>query len=367
MNKKKPVALNILLITKNFTMGGAEVHVCELANELTSRGHNVYLVANQGLQSQFLSSKVKFFPFVISQLCFLPNLVSLYNLVRRKNIQVIHGHQRLGISLAVCLSKLANIPNLATIHGQLKYDIRSPFIRNRVDRLICVRKVTFDQAMKNHRLSSITSLILNGVMVHPLLYKKHPYTLMYGSRLDKRHFSVIAMVITDVMPELLKIYPKAKFVIYGQGSHAEELNSLIRSQSAISHAIDYRGYTNKLGAHYQEASIALACARSAMDALCNGTNVLPINVHALGEIVTESNLNTFMGNNFEPINYEAPTPAMLLKLIKNYFDNYDTYNMQLIDLKKNAMNHISLNSAVDKVEKLYWAVSTESKEVLNLR
>ena len=60
MNKKKPVALNILLITKNFTMGGAEVHVCELANELTSRGHNVYLVANQGLQSQFLSSKVKF-------------------------------------------------------------------------------------------------------------------------------------------------------------------------------------------------------------------------------------------------------------------------------------------------------------------
>jgi hypothetical protein len=41
--------------------------------------------------------------------------------------------------------------------------------------------------------------------------------------------------------------------------------------------------------------------------------------------------------------------------------------MQLIDLKKNAMNHISLNSAVDKVEKLYWAVSKESKEVLNLR
>ena len=360
MNKKSSFTLNILLITKNFTMGGAEVHVCELANELTSRGHNVYLVAKQGLQSQFLSSKVKFFPLVISQLCFLPNLVRLYNLVRRKNIQVIHGHQRLGISLAVCLSKLANVPNLATIHGQLKYDIRSPFIRNRVDKLICVRKVTFEQAKKSHRLSSITSLILNGVIVHPLLYKKHPFTLMYGSRLDKRHFSVIAMVITGVMPELLKIYPKAKFVIYGQGSHAEELNSLIKSQSAIRHAIDYRGYTNKLGAHYQEASIAIACARSAMDALCNGTNVLPVNVHALGEIVTENSLSDFMSNNFEPINYEAPTPAMLLKLIKDYFDNYDMYDMQLIDLKKNAINHISLNSAVDKVEKLYWAVSTRS-------
>jgi len=360
MNENNSAALNILLIIKNFTMGGAEVHVCELANELTNRGHNVYLVAKQGMQSQFLSSNVKFFPRVISDLRFLPNLVRLYNLVRRENIQVVHGHQRLGISLAVCLSKLANIPNVATIHGQLKSDIRSPLIRNRVDKLICVRKVTFEQAKKNYRLSSITSLILNGVIVHPLSYKKHPYTLMYGSRLDKRHFSVIAMVIKDVMPELLKIYPKAKFVVYGQGTHAEELNSLIKSQSAIRHAIDYRGYTNKLGAHYQEASIALACARSSMDALCNGTNVLLVNVHALGEIVTESSLSNFMRNNFEPINYEAPTPAMLLKLIKDYFDNYDMYDRQLINLKENAINHISLDSAVDKVEKLYWGVTTRS-------
>jgi len=49
MNKNNSAALNILLITKNFTMGGAEVHVCELANELTNRGHNVYLVAKQGM------------------------------------------------------------------------------------------------------------------------------------------------------------------------------------------------------------------------------------------------------------------------------------------------------------------------------
>ena len=360
MNKNHPAALNILLITKNFTMGGAEVHVCDLANELTNRGYNVHLVANQGMQRQFLSKKVNFYPLLISDLLFLPNLVRLYNLVRRENIHLIHGHQRLGISLAVCLSKLANLPNVATVHGQLKYDIRSPLIRNHVDKLICVRKVTFEEAKKNHRLSSITSLILNGVIVHPLSYKKHPYTLMYGSRLDKRHFSVIAMVIKDVMPELLKTYPEAKFVIYGQGTHAEELSSLIKSQSTTSHAIDYRGYSNKLGAHYQEASIALACGRCAMDALCNGTNVLPVNVHALGEIVTESSLSNFMSNNFVPINFQAPTPAMLLKLIKDYFDNYHMYDRQLINLKKNAMNHISLDSAVDKVEKLYWEVTTKS-------
>lgn len=358
MNKKNPAVRNILLITKNFNMGGAEIHVCELANELAKRGHNVYLVAKQGMQSQYLSGNVKFFPLVISDLRFLPNLVQLYNLARRENIQIVHGHQRLGISLAVWLSKLANIPNVATIHGQLKYDIRSPLIRKCVDRLICVRKVTFEQANKNHKLSSKTSLILNGVIVHPLSYKKRPFTLMYGSRLDKRHFSVIAMVIKDVLPELLKIYPKAKFVIYGQGVHAEELNSLIKNQGAMRHAIDYRGYTNKLGAHYQEASIALACARSAMDALCNGTNVLPVNVHALGEIVTESSLSNFMSNNFEPINYEAPTPSMLLELIKHYFDNYDMYDKQLSNLKEKAIRHISLESAVDKVEKLYSEVTT---------
>jgi hypothetical protein len=51
---------------------------------------------------------------------------------------------------------------------------------------------------------------------------------------------------------------------------------------------------------------------------------------------------------------------MLLKLIKDYFDNYDMYDRQLINLKKNAMNHISLDSAVDKVEKLYWEVATRS-------
>jgi glycosyltransferase involved in cell wall biosynthesis len=359
MNNPPPDALNILLITKNFNMGGAEDHVCELANELTNRGYNVYLVAKQGMQSLYLSGKVKFFPLAISDLRFLPNLIKLYNLVRREKIQVVHGHQRLGISLAVWLSKLANIPNVATIHGQLKYDIRSSLIRNRVDRLICVRKVTFEQAKKSKRLSSRTSLILNGVIVHPYSYEKQPYTLMYGSRIDKRHFSVIAMVIKDVMPELLDIYPKAKFVIYGQGTHAEELNSLIKTQRTTRHAIDYRGYTNKLGAHYQEASLALGCARSAMDALCNGTNVLPVNVHAIGEIVTESSLSHFMSNNFEPINYEAPTSGMILELIKHYFDNYDIYDKQLSNLKEKAKRHISLKSAVDKVEKLYLEVTTQ--------
>lgn len=334
-------------------MGGAEVHVCELANELSRREYNVFLVAKQGMQSQYLDPSVKFLPYNISDSHFIPNLIKLYKLVKRENIQIIHGHQRLGISLAVCLSKLAKIPNLATIHGQLKYDIRSPFIRNNVDKLICVRKVTLDQTKKHNRLSSISSLILNGVKTHSPSNNKHPYTLMYGSRLDKRHFAVITMIINNVMPELLKSYPEAKFVIYGQGKYSEELQLLIKNHNAINHAIEYRGHTSKLGANYQEAGLALACARSAMDALCNGTNVLPVNIHALGEVITESNFSYFMSNNFEPINYESPTAATLLNRISDYFDNYDCYDKQLETLKENAFNTISIDSAVDKVVDLY--------------
>ena len=110
----------------------------------------------------------------VNDINYLKNLFFIKKIIKEQQIDIVHGHQRLGISLAVMASKLTGTPNVATIHGQLKYDIRSFMIRRWVQQLICVRSNTYEQTKKYPKLHQNSSLILNGVRPYPLSKNKEP-------------------------------------------------------------------------------------------------------------------------------------------------------------------------------------------------
>ena len=347
--------LNILLITKNFHMGGAEVHVCDLANQLAECGHHVVLVSNAGGQSDHLMPQVKHHTLKVNDINYFKNLFLIKKIIEEQQIDIIHGHQRLGISLAVMASKLTKTPNVATIHGQLKYDIRSFFIRRWVHKLICVRSNTYEHTKKYPNLHGNSSIILNGVRPYPLSKVKEPFTLMYGSRIDKRHFAVLTMLINDVLPELYKQNNDIKLLVFGEGKFSSELEELIEqtNSSLGKQLIDFRGYTPQLGLEYQQAGLALACARSAMDALCNNTAVLPVNIHNLGDPITTENFSALMANNFEPTTFPAPTAQDLIQQISKYLENPAYYQHQMELLQQDISNNLTLQGSIDKTLKLY--------------
>ena len=66
---------------------------------------------------------------------------------------------------------------------------------------------------------------------------------MYGSRIDKRHFTVIELIINQVMPKLLESWPEVKFVIYGRGQYADELKELVHN-SSVGSAIEFEVNTH---------------------------------------------------------------------------------------------------------------------------
>lgn len=347
--------LNILLITKNFHMGGAEVHVCDLANQLAESGHHVVLISNAGGQTEHLVPQVKHHALKVNDINYLKNLFFIKKIIKEQQIDIVHGHQRLGISLAIMASKLTGTPNVATIHGQLKYDIRSFFIRRWVQQLICVRSNTYEQTKKYPKLHQNSSLILNGVRPYPISKNKEPFTLMYGSRIDKRHFAVLTMLINDVLPELYQQNNDIKLLVFGEGKFSSELKELIEqtNSSLGNQLIDFRGYTPQLGLEYQQAGLALACARSAMDALCNNTAVLPVNIHNLGDPITTENFSALMANNFEPTTFPAPTAQDLIQQISKYLKNPAYYQHQMELLQLDISNNLTLQGSIDKTLKLY--------------
>lgn len=341
------MSMKILLITKNFDVGGAETHVCELANSLVELGHQVFLISKDGNQKKQLSKKVVHFIWKISDFRYLLNIKKTIDLIKQEKFDVIHGHQRLGISMASLSAKLTNTPVIATVHGQVKYDLRSSRVSKRLDKIICVRQTSYREAQNNIAIKDKSCLILNGVKSYPKNKDKIPYSLMYGSRLVERHCWVLLLLIEKVLPKLVKEIPEIKLIVWGDGRDRATLENAVKELNKLyPNLVEYKGFSKQLGAEYQSASLALACARSAMDALVAGTCVLPLNYHHLGEIITQDNYELYKADNFEAKHCEKPDEETLYLRIKAFFEKQVSHEQEMVLLADKIQNDLELSGSV---------------------
>ncbi|NVJ65829.1 MAG: glycosyltransferase [Gammaproteobacteria bacterium] len=346
--------MKVLLITKNFNLGGAEAHVCELANTLVDFGHDVILISKEGQQKNKLDPKVKHYIWKITDLNYFPNVLKLKKLVQQEKVDIIHGHQRLAISMAALVGKLCKIPVIATAHGKIKYDLRSNTIRKRIDKAICVRESSLKKARDCKYLKDKSSLILNGVKSYANSRTSTEYTLMYGSRIDKRHGWVLLLLINKVLLRLRRDYPSIKLVVWGDGQEKPAVETAaMEANTQYPKLVELNGYTETLGAEYKAANLALACARSAMDALVAGTNVLLVNFHHLGEVIQEDNYEYYKGDNFEAKRCAKPDEASLYEGIKGFFEKQEWYEQQMHLLEGSIQNDLVVESSVRKIEQEY--------------
>ena len=320
--------MRILLVLKRFDFGGAENHVCDLANSLNKLGHEVYIVAGSGRQVSRLNNGIKFIPYRFRDLLVPINILLLYRLVKKYRIEVIHAHQRLAIFTSCILGKLTNIPVVVTIHGRTRFDLKSKFTQKTADRIIFVSNQVLIVSSCYNDIKEKSIVIPNGVEVTDLNLEKKPFSITYVSRIDRNHSKVILMIIKQVIPLLIKEFQGLTFNIVGEGDYFKNIKE---DALTVNHILGKEvcrvfGYQPDIRVLFQSSSLVLGVGRVSLEALACGIPVLSINQKRMGTIISTSNYPDYKINNFVAIENGAPTVEELSFLVKNFFHNMDEWH-----------------------------------------
>jgi glycosyltransferase involved in cell wall biosynthesis len=351
--------MKILLLIRHFDFGGAENHVCELANELVLSGHEVWLLSGKGRQRKRLLPGVISYPVNFSGLQPLSLLFQIVRLIRNEGITVIHAHQRFTIFLATVAGRITKTPVIATVHGSTFHDLRTGFVRRNITKLIVISENSYTIQLQRPDLCKKLFLIPNGFIIpanHLLINRQYPaFQFYYVSRLDNRHASLLVKIITKVWPQLLGKYPGTTLHIVGDGKGFKKITEVLSAPSnkKWSFSIFCESYAEDVSKHYQKADLVLGVGRVVGESLSHGVPALSIKYNHLGPIVTCENFEDICYSNFVAINAPPPNPEGLLQNLEDFLARPAYYKQEAVYLQKVIAQRFNIRDIVQKTEELY--------------
>jgi glycosyltransferase involved in cell wall biosynthesis len=358
------ILMRILHLVKKFNFGGAENHVRDLANVMVEMGNEVFIVARSGKQNELLDPRVKFISLLMMDFLILFQIPYIIYIIRKHKIALLHAHQRLPVLMAAIAGKITGIPIVVTVHGKTQYDLRAPFTREMPDRFIYVRQSTFEESSSHGVPVNKSVFIQNGVSLIETSLARNHNSVFYVSRIDKRHASVISLIIRKVVSKVSLDYPAMTFQIVGDGSsldnlrrEAEQLNKKLEREAVIIH-----GYVADVKEIIRDAGLVLGVGRVAIEALACGVPVLSVNYKCLGGMVSQKNYPYLRINNFVYLENPPPDDAGLITAVKEYFGNINFWSEEAAVLKDEIDRDFNIYKIGKQITDLYHEV-IESKYV----
>lgn len=356
--------MRILQIVKSFHFGGAENHVRDLANVMDSMENNVFIVARNGQQVGLLNTGIKFINLKMNDFLLFFHIIRVAYIIKKYKIEVIHCHQRLPSLIGSVAGKITGIPVVVTIHGQTKYDLRSRLSKKIPDKFIFVRQNSFNGVSNFAIPKSKSVFIPNGVSILKTLQPSDYHSLCYISRIDKRHSSVINLILQKVITPIIRDYPTITFNIIGDGSYldkirkdAEVINSQLNRKAIIIH-----GYIQDVREIIQKTGLVLGVGRVAIEALSCAVPVLSVNQKYYGGLISQENYSFFKINNFVSYRSEPPDENKIINSFRDYFDNISIWQEEASNLQKNIDKDFNINRITESILDLYRNTKDRKKE-----
>lgn len=347
--------MRILLIIKRFDFGGAENHVCDLANTLAARGNDVIILAPKGRQMKRLSPEVDFQLMNLNSL-FLPlQAFIIARLIRKKQIQLIHGHQRMAIYTACWAGILSQTPVVATVHGRTRYDLRTPFARKTPARLIFVSRRVKEVSATLDQIQHKSVVIPNGTPVWERSQRQIPFRLCYVSRLDTKHAELIALLIKQVLPALYKSFPDISLLVVGEGKKMAYLKKLAYDlhKKTDREICTFAGYHEDMQPFVAHSSLLIGAGRAALMALASACPVLSTNSRRGGGLISTGNYDVMKQNNFLDVESPHPEATDLIDKISDFYESQDFWLDQATELQQKVFHDFGLDKIVSEIEQQY--------------
>lgn len=351
--------MRILLLIRYFDFGGAENHVCDLANALHEAGHTVILASRKGRRLQHLNPAIIHYPIHFSSKRSLLILLQLLRIVKHHRIEVIHAHQRLPLILASAFSRISKIPVVGTVHSLFKQDVRRKWVRRGLDKVIVVCPNSFTGSQNDNILKHKSVFIPNGLYPPIQTNEYLPDTLhfYYISRIDLPHSQLISSLLKDIWPHVLLKYPEAKLSIVGDGNGLSAVNEIIAQlPEKMQSSIATKGYIPCITEEIQKASLVFGVGRVAMESLASGVPVLSLKNKRLGSIITRANFEQMKYGNFVDINAPIPNKSQFLIQIEDFVNNQSFYKQEAIALSRIIIGQYPMTDTIRATEQVYREV-----------
>jgi glycosyltransferase involved in cell wall biosynthesis len=298
-----------------------------------------------------------FLPFQVILICWL---------TVRYRIDIMHSHKRLAILQASLAGRIMNVPVVATVHGRPRYDMRSRLSRRMTDRIIFVSAKTFEANRYNEFFTSKSVLIHNGVRICNNQGTRNHNTMLYVCRIDKKHASVISMLITNVLPGIIRNFPNVTFEIVGDGKFLEDLKKEagILNREHNREVCRFHGYLNDVRPVVNRSGIVMGVGRVALEALSCSVPVISLNRMFLGQIITKDNYEFYRLNNFVAIDNEEPDPVKLTGILNDYLRDPLYWHNEAKEIRKSVEENLSIEKITSDIKVLYQETCVDKKRPL---
>lgn len=349
--------MNILMALSQLEITGAEVYATTIADELIERGNKVYIVSDT-LTTPTKAEYIKLEFNKRSLLKRIEHIKFLYNLIKEKDIQIVHAHSRASSWSCQIACKLVGIPLITTTHGRQPIHFSRKLIKAFGDYSIAVC-----ENIKKHMVNDIGfSENKVSVILNPVNYKKLDLEKKVN---DKKVISIVGRLSGpkgDVAYDILEILSqdellsKYKVRLIG-GKELPERFLKFKEKD-----IEFIGYVPNIQEKIFESDIVIGAGRVAFEALLNKTSLIAVGETEYMGFINKENLDKSLASNFGDIGfmkYPKIKKDILLDDIKKALELSEN---EKEELKNIILKETNLKNIVDKIEKKYFSLYVNKKK-----
>lgn len=354
--------MRILLIIKNFNLGGAEIHLCDLANSLHSKGNQVFVVGRSGKQQNKLAAGITFIHLPLNSCNSVFNLLHIRALITKHKIEIIHAHQRHAIFLASLAGMWSKTPVVATIHGRSQYDLRSWIVRKYIGKFIFVSQYVMKASIRFPEIQQRIILIPNGINIQERKKTTRNQTISYISRIDEKHYEVLHFMINEVLPRLHADFPNLTFNIIGEGNFLQQVKgeALRLNRNFGKEICTIMGYQPEVAAFICDSALVMGVGRVALESLSCGVPVLSVNKNRLGAVISSENYAFYKENNFVAVDHNPPNANELYRQLSYFFSNQVYFTKETEKVSRRIDKEFNWTKIVARIESIYRELIQEN-------
>ncbi len=270
--------MNILLVTMEMNIGGAETHVLELAKELKRRNHKVFVASAGGkLVAELERAGVVHIEAPLKDKKpndVISSIKIIRNIIRKEKIDIVHAHARIPGFICGYVCKREKVHFVTTIHGIYKVNFVLKLLTNWGERTLAVSKDIKEHAERVYKLKpENVNVTVNGIDLNRFCKKEinedlglalneSKKTIIHISRIDKES-STVAENLIEISDELDSKLGGAQVLIVGSGNNLEELKTITGEKKNVVFA----GQRTDVDKVLNKADVFVGVSRAALEAM----------------------------------------------------------------------------------------------------
>lgn len=317
--------MRILYLTQFFSSsrGGGPLIFYDLAKGLSERGHEVYVICNVATETidsknvkvlmvkPLLSDTYELPPSPIRNLRYITNsVISGTRVIRKNKIDLIHTNSFTPVIAGSILSSIMRIPMIASVYNVFtdadKNNWRNWAKQNKLPEYYSVLGRIYEKIslrMPYNLIHTISNSSKKDILIQRA---NRPIKVIYPTvdiRVSKNVevcyedfvlyigrlvFYKNVDVVIRAYGEVVKVFPKAKLVIVGEGPMAEEWRRLAQSIGLLGN-ICFMGHIS----HEEKIDLLSRCSALALPSIFEGFGLVILEAFAMAKPVFVPNVHPF--------------------------------------------------------------------------